>query len=206
MFLMNNTLPNLRSTVRFLHAATGTEEVDLYANGELLASKVSFSDITGYLELAPGKYEIQIFKSGTYDTPVFSDDITLLPNELSTICVCLLESNLILFTLKDGTTNKNTSDNFLRFINLSPTAPLLTLSLPGGDTLFNGVEYLETTGYTPLSAGIYNFLLTATDASAFRYYIKDLDLKPGNFHTLYIIGQVDSDPKLGSLFVQDGAK
>ena len=74
----------------------------------------------------------------------------IVPNTTTTICLVLLESTLQLLTLKDGSPAIPSNESYLRFINLSPDAPLLTLSLPNGDTLFNSVEYLETTGYYPL--------------------------------------------------------
>ena len=207
MLPMKDSLPKLKTFVRILHSAAGANAVDIYASGNPLAMNISFGDITNYVELSPGKYNIQIYAAGTYDTPLYSEELEMVPTITETLCLSLLESSLSFFRLKDVSATSNDIKSYLRFINLSPNAPLLSLSLPNGDTLFNGVEYLETTGYYPLSAGIYNFEISATSASALHYFISDIDLEDGLFHTLYIIGLVDSQkPRLGSLFVQDGIK
>ena len=205
MFLMKDSLPNLKNNLRILHAAAGAPNVDVWIDGKPSLQNLSFAEITDYMQFSPGKYEIQIYLAGSSDNPLYSDSIELLPNVTETLCICLLESSISIFRLKDVSTTSDDIKSYLRFIDLSPNSPLLSLSIPNGESIFNGVEYLETTGYYPLSSGIYTFELTATQAPDFRYYINALDLNDGSFHTLFIIGLIDSDkPKLGSLFVKDG--
>ena len=199
-----NTLPDLKSYVRILNAAAGGGSYDIYANGNLIAKNIAFSKISDYVKLEPGSYDIEIFDTGTYDTPLSSEKIEVLPKSSFTICIIIQESALLTLKLKDAARNYTPPMTNLRFINLSPNAPLLSLSLANGDTLFNGVEYLENTKYYSLSSGIYNFLLTATNDSSFRKFINNLDLSVDNFHTIYIIGLVDDTPKLGYLFTKDG--
>ncbi|NLK93818.1 MAG: DUF4397 domain-containing protein [Clostridiales bacterium] len=204
MFLFRESLPDLKSDVRFFHAAPGAPNIDLYANGNLIISNLAFSKYTDYRKISPGKYSINIYKSGTYDDPILSTDIELLPNTTLTISLILLESKLELFKLKDLLSTYNKELTYLRFINFSPTSPLLSLSLPNGDNIFNAVEYLETTGYSNLSAGIYDFEVTATGDTLFKKNINSLDLENNTFHTIYIVGLIDDKPKLGYVFLKDG--
>lgn len=200
----NNSLPRLKANIRFLHAAAGGPSIDIYANGNLLSKNISFANISNYNELSPGNYKMEMFKTGTYDTPLFSETVTLTPNSVLTVCIILDESNLEILKISDIFTSKNINDSHMRFINLSPNAPLLTLSLPNGITLFNGVEYLETTNYYLLSPGIYDFLLTATNDPSFRKFMRNVDLRKDLLHTIYIIGLTDVAPQLGYLYVTDG--
>lgn len=204
MFSFNNSLPNLKANIRFLNAAAGGPSLDIYANGNLLSKNIGFSNISNYNELSPGNYKVEMFNTGTYDNPLFSETLTLTPNSVLTLCLILDESNIETLKINDSYTGKNPSDTNIRFINLSPNAPLLSLSLPNGTTLFNGVEYLETTNYYQLSPGIYDFLLTATNDASFRRFIRNLDLRSDLLHTIYIIGLTDISPQLGYLYVKDG--
>ncbi len=206
MIMFNEFLPRITSTIRLLHAAPGANNIDIYSNGNPIAMNISFSNITQYYNINPGNNEIQIYKAGTYDNPIYTETIDIEPNSTSTLCVVLLESTLQLLKLKDGTPTSSSNESYLRFINLSPDSPLLTLSLPNGDTLFNGVEYLETTGYYLLSPGIYNLKVEATDATVLSKFISEITLTGGFFHTLFIIGLFDGTPRIGSLFEQDGTK
>lgn len=204
--MFNEFLPRLSGTVRLLHAAAGAGPVDIYSNGNPIAMNLAFGNITEYKEISTGKNEVQFYKAGTYDQPILTETIEVIPNTTVTVSLVLLESDLQLLTLKDGSPTGSTTESYLRFINLSPDSPLLTLSLPNGNTLFNGVEYLETTGYYPLSPGLYDFQVQATSASGIRKTINDIRLYGGFFHTLYIIGLVDGEPKIGYLYEQDGKR
>lgn len=201
--LFRESLPDLKSSIRFLHAGAGADAIDIYSNGSPIATSLSFGKITPFQNVTPGRYDIQIFKAGTYDTPLFTDKLEIIPNAILTLGVVLLESTLTLSVLKDITPSKIPTLSFLRFINYSPDSPLLTLSLPNGDILFNGAEYLETTGFYPLSAGLYNFLMTASSDANFRKFINNVNLKENTSHTIFIIGLNEGEPKIGYLITND---
>lgn len=201
-----NSLPTLEGSFRFFHAAAGANAVDIYSNGFIIEKNVAFGTMTNYDKVPVGNYNIQVYKAGTYDNPLLEESIEVAPNEILTLNIVLLESTLSIFKLKDGSTSEDTSSlSFLRFMNLSPNAPLLSLSLPNDITLFNSVEYLETTGYYTLSPGIYNFVVSSPSAEFLAKFINDITLSPGTFHTIYIIGLVDNQkPQLGSYIAIDG--
>lgn len=206
LYLLNDFLPRLSGTLRFINADTASDPVDIYAGGKPIAMNLAFGDITEYEDLPAGKSEIQIYKAGTLTNPILTETIEIVPDTIVTISMVLRNGRLQLFTLRDGIPTTSTSQSYLRFINLSPDSPLLSLSLPTGDTLFRAVEYLETTGYYPLSVGIYDFEVEATLAGILKKTINNIKLEAGYFHTLFIIGLIDGTPKVGYLFEQDGRK
>ena len=198
-----NTLPNINSNIRILHALPKYHNIDIYANGLLIAKNIAFSKISKYFSLVPRKYEIQIYKSGFYDNPIYSQTVTLTSKQYYTICLTPLNEEIYFLILKDGSIIPKNSPSFLRFINLSPNSPLLSLSLPNNEILFDSVEYLETTDYYNLSSGIYNFQVAFFSDETFIKYIKNIMLDNGKFYTIYIIGLFKDKPKLGYLLVQD---
>lgn len=204
MFMLRETLPNLKSKIRFIHAVPGAPSIDIYSKGVLLKSNVSFGDLSEYIELSPGDYTLDLYPSGTYDTPFFSGNLTIKPNSYSTVSVVTNNSVISFFVLKDTASKASSDISFLRFINLSPNAPLLSLSIRNRDTLFNNVEYLETTGYYPLSPGIYNFTLAFSSASAVSKTLTNVTLLPGEFETIYVIGLLDGIPDIGYILSRDG--
>lgn len=204
MFLFRDSLPNVKGKIRLLHAAAGAKTVDIYEDGKLLTTNLDFAEITPYTEISPGKHEFKVYESGTSTNPLFTDTYEIIPNEILTLSIVLLESTLTLFALKDNPPMSTQNLAFLRFINFSPNGPLLSLSLPNtGDTFFNGVEYLETTGFYPLSPGLYNFEMTATSDASFRKFINNIQLEGNSDHTIFVIGLVDDKPELGYLITDD---
>lgn len=204
MILFRDNLPDLQCKIRLIHAIPSAPAVDIYANGELIAKDLSFSDLSCYTTVAPGNYEVQLYVAGTYDTPLLTKNIDLLPNSASTISAITLNNNMDLFVLNDANTPGQINNSFLRFINLSSNSPLLTLSLPNDISLFNSVEYIETTGYYPLSPGIYNYKVSFGSSEGLFKFIKDLKLDNGKFYTIYIIGLFNNTPQLGYIIAQDG--
>lgn len=199
----SKSLPQIETGVRILHAVPKAPNVDVYLNGSLLASNLAFGKISKYNILSPGEYEFQLFKAGTYDRPLLTQTIKLIANAHYTVSIVTLSNNLYLFRLKDDNIPITKAQSFLRFINLSSNAPLLSLALPNGVTLFNQAEYLETTGYYQLSAGIYNFEVLLGSSQVTTKYIKNITLNNNSFHTIYIIGIFNDKPPLGYLFVDD---
>jgi len=202
--LFRQNMPNLQSKIRFLHAIPTMQAVDVYLSGSLFGRNVAFSDITCYENISPGNYELQLYKTGTYDNPLISRDIDILPNTDSTVNLVTLSGELYTLTLNDATGKGGLANCFLRFMNLSPNAPLLTLSLSNDTSLFSNVEYLETTGYYALSPAIYDFKVSFSSLSGLYKIISNKTLSNGKFYTIYIIGLLNKQPELGYLMVEDG--
>ena len=175
MELFSKYLPRVNTNIRIIHANPTSSNVDIYANGSLLTSNISFGKISNYITLTPGEYEFQIYLTGTYDKPILTQTLELIANTNYTIS----------------------------FVTLSNNSPLLSLSLPNNSILFNSVEYLETTSYYPLSSGIYNFEVLVGTSQLTAKYIKNITLDSGKFYTIYIIGVFACKPIMGYLFVDD---
>lgn len=202
--MFRESLPNLNSKVRFIHAVPGTPNIDIYTGGNLLKSNLAFGTISEYINFAPGDYVIDIYPSGTYDTAIFSGTLTVIPNSYSTASLITNNSELSFFVLRDTASKASLDISFLRFINLSPTSPLLSLSIRNRQTLFDSVEYLETTGYYPLSPGIYNFTLALSGATSISKTLSNVSLIPGEFETIYVVGVLNGEPEVGYILTRDG--
>lgn len=203
MDLFRDLLPNAQSNIRLMHALPKAGPVDAYANGEPIATGLSFGKYTAYLPLEPGNYIIQLYPAGLYDNPLLTKSINLLSKSTLTIPIISLNNNIDLLLFNDSSGSTSLANSFLRFINLSPDSPLLTLSLANGSPLFSDVEYAETTGYYPLSPGIYNFKVSFSSANAISKFISTLKLVNGHFYTIYIIGLFNDTPQIGYLVLKD---
>lgn len=199
-----NSMPNLNCNIRFFNAAP-TSNIDIYLNDKIISKSLVFSKITKYKIFPAGEYELKIYDSNNSSKLLFSEDVVFLPQSTLTLSAIILESSLSIFTLTDGLTLPNIQNGYLRFINFSPDSPLLTLSLSNENILFNDVQYIESTNYTKLTKGTYDFLLSLTESpEGFKKYISNIKINKGFFYTIYIIGQFDGEPKLGYYLTKDG--
>ncbi|MCR6513633.1 DUF4397 domain-containing protein [Clostridium sp. LY3-2] len=202
--LLRDSLPKFDSKLRFLHGNPSLGSVDIYVSGNLVGSNIEFGDITNYNTFSPSSYILEVFKSGTYDSPIFKKNIEVVPNSIETLSLVKNNGETDLFKLKDSSSKGGKEISFLRFLNISPNAPLMTLSLQNIKVLFKDVEYVETTGYYPLSPGVYTFKISFSGANAISKTIKDVVLLPGEFQSLYVIGLLNGEPQLGYLLQTDG--
>lgn len=206
MYMFRDSLPRVDGRVRFLHATPDAPNVDIYANEKLVYSNLPFGKITDYISITPGTYNIKIYKTGTTNKELFSDPTDITPNSIMTVAVTYQNDQIGYFTIDDShIPESNPLLSFIRFINISPNAPLLSLSLPTDIVLFNQASYLETNNYYPISPGIYNFIVSSSDGN-FNKYISDVNLTKNIFITIYIIGFYNSSPPLGYILVKDGEK
>lgn len=203
MEFLKGVTPDINSDIRILHAIPNAPNVDVYANGTLIAKNLSFGSVSNYQTLPPDTYEFQLYRAGFYDTPLATQKVQLSPSANYTISVVTLSGNIFLFKLKDAALATSPNTSYLRFINLSKNAPLLSLELSNGTPLFSNVEYLETTGYYVTSPGIYNFRVAIAGSSTLYKNIRSLSLDDGKFNTVYILGLFNGEPQLGSLILDD---
>ena len=125
MELSSKYLPRVNTNARIIHANPTSSNVDIYANGSLLTSNISFGKISKYITLTPGEYEFQLYLTGTYDKPILTQTLELIANTNYTISFVTLSNNLFLFKLRDDNVPIQKTQAFLRFINLSNNSPLL---------------------------------------------------------------------------------
>lgn len=205
MFLFRDSLPKLNGHVRIIHAVPDAPTVDIYLNKSLLFRGIKFGNVTNYINVLPNTYKIEIYPAGTHNKPLITEDFQLATNSVSTIIVTYENNEIAFFTIDDTHADTNPFLSFVRFINVAPMAPLLSLSLPDNRVLFNQTSYLETNNYYPTSSGIYNFIVSSADGD-YSKYISNVNLTADMFITIYVIGLYDKNPPLGYILVTDGIK
>ena len=85
MSLFNRNAPVIDSNIRILHAVPTATAIDIYANGNLIARNVSFSQLTKYSALPAGSYQFQLYAACTYDKPLLSQDIAITQDRKSVV-------------------------------------------------------------------------------------------------------------------------
>lgn len=203
MFLFRDSLPKLNGHIRVIHAIPDAPTVDIYLNKLLVFPGIKFGNVTNYINVLPNTYSIEIYPSGTHDKPFITENFQITPNSISTIIITYENNEIAFFTIDDTHADTNPLLSFVRFINVSPTAPLLSLSVPDNRVLFNQTSYLETNDYYPTSPGIYNFIVSTADGD-YSKYISNVTLSANMFITIYVIGLYNKKPPLGYILVTDG--
>jgi hypothetical protein len=124
---------NGSSQIRFVHAIQDAPTLDIYANGTLLFSDISFLGVLpnqpGYSSVISGTNTIQGFLTGGETTQVFSNSAGFGSGTQYTLVATgfsktgLNGSNVILLSVTDNNTAPPSGDVSFRVIHASPSGP-----------------------------------------------------------------------------------
>jgi hypothetical protein len=195
---------NLKSYLRLLHAVPNAPAVDVYANGQKIASDLSYSNFTPYLEIKPDVYRIEIYPTGEKNTPVLRSELAIRPGTILTCAVVGTLKTISLFPIPEPVIPVPPSRLGLKFIHLSPDAPAVDLTLSTGTVLFEDVPFKTYTHYIPLPPGIYNFQVKISDTDKTVLFVPNQRLYPDRFYSFYVIGLAGGKPGLQGLVPLDG--
>lgn len=208
---MNNNLNSCycyKSYFRILNAIADAPALDVYANEMLIASNLKYGEFSRYMKFMPGNYTVTVYPSGNQTRAIIETNITIdrnlaytgaLSGELSDV------ANLSIYMIPEA---KETNDMgrmaAVKFIDLSPVGPPLTLMSDDGTILFSGIEYGDVTNNVALPAGTYTLHIRAIDSDRNILTAPNIDFAPRMYYTLFIIGKYGVTPKIEMLIPEDG--
>lgn len=192
------------SYMRLLHASPNMQPVDVYANSSPIALGLAYRGFTEYLQMIPGRYNIQIFRAGTTGPALLNTTIELPVQSINTAVIIGLSPNIAMKTFFETVIQIPPGQLYLRFANLVPNSPDMDLVLSDGTRLFEDVTFGMATNYRPITAGIYAFNLVQSDTDTRLLYVPNISLGEGRFYTIYAVGQIGGTVPLQVLIPLDG--
>ena len=140
--------------VRVAHVAPGIGLVDIFVNGAPAQANVAFGTVSAYAPVAPGTVPLAAVPVGAPPTAtVFNVALAFEAGLLYTVLVLPeLPGNAPIVLVDNPLAPPGAAE--LRFVNASPNAPPLDLTVAGAPPLFSGVPFGETTAPIPLPPGL----------------------------------------------------
>ncbi len=177
--------------VTFIQASPDQPALDLYFNSNRVNSyPVYYNTDIDYFRAYAGKRTINLYNQGTLTT-VFSDTATLVQNAVYSMFLANKVSNPELVILKD-TLNKPASGMAgVRFINLSPDAPAVSLAIQGGSVLTTNKPYKGFSSFIPV-AGNTTYTFQILQGTTVLATLSDVNLNNGFLYTIWFHGLVAS--------------
>lgn len=196
------------SYIRVLHASPDAPAVDIYANGNMIAKGLTYKQLTNYLPIMPGSYNIQVFPTGERAKPVINTTVTVPQNSAFTIAAVGKLSEIGLLPIPEiympQVPMDMTNNSYVRFAHLSPNAPAVDITLPDGTKIFEDVSYKEYTDYIGVNSGTYTLQVKPTGSNQVVLTIPNVSLMPGMIYTVYAVGLVGEKPPLETVVSVDG--
>lgn len=179
--------------VRVLHGAGDAPAVDIYADGGLIGEGLAFSQITDYLEVPGGEYQIQIVPNGASleEGPIVIDAaLTFDAGTMTTVAATgSLASGIVPQVIVDDPAPSSDTAQ-VRVVHLSADAPAVDIAPDGGDALIEGLEYPNNTGYIALPGGAYDLEIRPAGSTDVAFDIPEITIDNGVSYSVYAVGSL----------------
>ncbi|MDP8959371.1 MAG: DUF4397 domain-containing protein [Actinomycetota bacterium] len=184
------------STITVVHAVEGDEgfPVDLYVNGELVVSEISFGMITEALRLSAASYEVELYPAGA--NPAIEDarlsaTVRLSGGAHATVVANVTETGQPTLTVFVDDTSQIPAGQARVTLRHGAVAPEVDV-LAEDEVLIGGLANQEE-GSAEVPEGSYTIEVVPTGEPGPALFEADLDLTEGTSYVIYGIGSVEGD-------------
>ncbi len=175
--------------VRVVHASPDAPAVDVWVDGSLVFEEVDFEEITNFVEVPAGTYNVQVVPSGATMPVVINADLPLnAMTDYTVVATDELANITPIILTADGSTP--TSGAWVRFFHGSSDAPAVDIAVAGGSVLFPDVDFQEGTSYLNVPAGTYDLEARIAGTMDVALSIPGVMLAEGGVYTAYATGLV----------------
>ena len=191
------------SNIRVLHASPNAPAVDVYANDNIIVKNLPYKEVSSYIPVPSGNYNIKVYPTGTKSNPVIDTNVYIPEKSFYTIAAIGELPDISLYPIQEPVSANKSNMACVRFIHLSPNAPAVDVKLPDNSIVFNNVPYKGIANFTCVPPGTYTFKVTPTRTDDVVLTVPDVMLHPNTFYTIYAVGLVGETPSLEALLVPE---
>jgi hypothetical protein len=201
---------NIPPTIRLMHAAFPTGNVDLYADDDFTAAlltDVEFAELTPEIDFGLTTVPLTFTPTGNPGVILHEDNLTVLPGTRNTVFLISDNAVLDIIAFTDDHRPVETTGR-LRLVHLADNVAAVDLYIyPTGEVIddnfprFFSLPFRATTGYTNFDEGSYQVAITLPASKAIIGGPLTLDLSLGEVVELAIRDTVD--PNVFEVVVYD---
>lgn len=185
------------SSIRLVNASPDAPALDFYFNQKKTYTALKFKDISAYINIADGSYDVKAFASpsdGT-GTAVFEiPGFTVNNGSMNTLVTVGLIKNksVTALPLIDNNTLTSTDSRKakLRFIHGSPDAPAVNVEAQGIGEVFNNISFKSVGSYVTTTAGPITLTVKPTSDLSKVVFSKTLSLEASKVYSIFVVGEL----------------
>jgi len=176
--------------VRVVHASPDAPAVDVWVEGGRVFENVAFEEITDFVEVPAGTYNVQVVPAGLTEPVVIEADLTLMAATDYTVIATDLLANITPKVLTATGGGPAAGNVWVRFFHGSPDAPAVDIAVTGGPVLFANVAFQSGTEYLEVPAGTYDLEARIAGTTNVALALPGVQLQDGVVYTVYATGLV----------------
>lgn len=172
--------------VRVLHASPDAPAVDVYVNGNLTLSSVSFFTASDYLDLPAGTYRVQVTPAGSpASAAVIDASATIEAGKAYTIAATGPVASIKPTIIVDDLSAPAGGQAKVRVYHFSPDAPAVDVKLADGTTLLSNLAFPDASDYLEVPAGSYDIQVTPAGGSDVVIDLPQTNLAAGKIYSVF---------------------
>lgn len=182
--------------IRLINVLPKKISLNIYLNRTKFISNLTYKESTQYLTLPSGVHLVEIFKTNDQSNPIYSEQITLLPEQNYTFAIGNYLDQISLFSYMDNNSLPR-GEAKIRFINLSPSSPNLDFAVKSGegDVVFPNVPYRKASEYLPISPMTVNLEIRLTGTKMIIFPLYKSKFEENIVYDLISVGCIEENPK-----------
>jgi Domain of unknown function (DUF4397) len=187
------------ASLAIAHVSPGSPELELKINGTKVPKMLNYGTFVSYDLLRSGKQEFSINKKGGTDV-LAKTMFNLSPNKAYSVYIADTLSKPMLFLTEDDLTIPATGKAKIRFINLSPDAGDLDVSVTGqAKALFSKTSYKSSTEFIQVDPAAELNLAISSTGKTIALATSKVKIEKDKIYTIWAKGLLASSDstKLG---------
>lgn len=194
--------------VRALHTSPDAPAVDIYVDGAMAITGLSFGEFSDYAELPAGMRNVQVKPAGAGPggQSVIDVDLELTGGQDYTVAAVGMLANIQPVVLLDSTAAPGPNMAKVRVFHASPDAPAVDVGVPGGPTLFQNLSFKEVTPFQAVDAGTVDLEVRPAGSMQSVMSIPDVSLQGGSLYTFVALGMLRGTPSFRVMPIVDTAR
>ncbi|OIJ17289.1 hypothetical protein BKP37_01940 [Anaerobacillus alkalilacustris] len=200
-FEENRNYYRATAKVRVLHASPDAPAVDVYVNGEKTFDNMTYYQISPYLEIPAGSYEVEIYPAGQTTNPVLSQTIEVGADQNYTVAASDRLNNIQLVPVVD-TTDIPRNKSKVRFLHISPNTPAVDIAVQDGDILFENISFGNASDYIEVDPGRVTLEVRKAGTNEVILTLRNTNLRANEAYTITAIGIYEGRPRLEALILE----
>lgn len=197
-----------RALVRVVAVIPGASRLDLFLEGQKIASGVEYKTITPYVEVASGRGALRLRPAGM-DTaePLAEDTQQLRAGRHYTVVIMPGDESgpaAAVRVFEDPMDTPDENRAKLRLVHASADAGQTDVYMRGrGDALVSALEFQHASDFVELPLSPAAIELRPAQRSETMLRLPDLPLSSGGMYTVVVIGRTRIEPPLEALVLED---
>ncbi|SMC42750.1 DUF4397 domain-containing protein [Moheibacter sediminis] len=187
--------------VAFFNVSPDSNGVRFYSNDRLInQNSTNYSQFFGYVTMEAGTHQIKVNSGSGSDLDTISMNV-MKDKRYSVFAVNEFE-NLELVAYEDALVAPGAGKSSLRFIQLSPDAPQLTIAIEGIEAPVGNLNYKQATSFVQINELINKDLYLISTETQDTLFTKEIRLENGKIYSVFSKGFVNTTNTNQKLDVQ----